>query len=184
MTSYKGWECTIYMGTDTTTKVGKSQSMDFSIDRSTDKYYEIGSQNAVCTVQGPEEISGSMDRMYGDSRLWDGIKSGEYYNINASLTTGTVISLKGVKFESYSLDLPQDDFLEESVDFTATAVTNSSGGQALKATSSSDETDVASQEDKEIYECDQCDFTSDSKRGLEVHKSVAHDEGEVDTDEL
>lgn len=145
MTAYKGWEVDVKLGTSPTV-LGKAQSMSVEVTSNVDAVHGVGHLDPVELKQGPREISGSIEKMYGDERLWDAINpegtEQTYLQLEAALDENgskeRIITCSGVKLDTWSLDLPQDDFVSESVDFTATAI--SLTGSAVSASIMSSDT--------------------------------------------
>lgn len=185
---YKGWNVDVKMGTDSTTIVGQAQSLSAELSANVDPVHGVGNLDPQELKQGPREISGSVERMYGDERLWNGINpegsTQDYWTLEADHESGErTLVLNGVKFDSWSLDIPQDDFVTESADFTATEMTLSGTDVSVSALGAeTEEVDVTSQEE-EVLECDECDYTTTKgERALKIHKGVAHqdkDEEEI-----
>lgn len=134
MTSYKGWEVTIKMKNDDAspgdeyenfTVVGKAESISFEVNANLTSVYGVGYRDAQVIKEGQREVSGSLEHMFVDADFYDGIAEDTYqneYQIRAEVG-GNTVTLSGVKFDTWSLDAPQDDFLVESIDFNATSAT-------------------------------------------------------------
>lgn len=178
---YKGWNVDINKGTGATlsTTLGAAQSVSVEVSASLDPVYGVGHLNPVELKQGPREISGSVERMYGDEELWDIINptgtSQSYLSMEADMKSGErVLRVNGVKFDSWSVDIPQDDFLTESADFTATEITVSGTDVAALPLSSPEQSSEPS------FICESCGDSFDTERGLRVHERVhtKEEEGE------
>lgn len=176
--TYKGWNVDIKKKTDTSTAVvGFAQSMSVSVAANAEAVRGVGHLFPTKVVEGPREVTGSLEKMYGDQRLWDATSSqGTYFDLRAELSGGDTIVTKGAKFDSWDIDIPQDDFLSESADFVATDITVS-GSTAYPASSAS-ESKTESIEIDQKFTCEECGYEADSKRALEIHKSRAHSEEE------
>jgi len=79
--------------------------------------------------EGQRSYSGSIEKLYADDALYDKLvlASGTQtdYTVSGVVTVGTTtrsLEVKGVKFSSWSWDMPRDDFVGESGDFIATGV--------------------------------------------------------------
>ncbi len=187
MTVYKGWNVDVRMGTEvtgtvSTELVGKAQSMSVEISNSVEAIHGIGSREPCAVREGPVEISGSLERMYFDERLFDVINPGtetSYLTLQGDIEEGDrVIECQGVKFDSWSVDMPQDDFVSESVDFQATAITIK-GNSVETLGVQGEEFEIQDQEDveEETFTCETCGFTSNSEQGIKTHQRV-HEEDE------
>lgn len=112
---------------DTPATVGKARSVSVEVTRSSETVYEIGSSDPACIKEGRKEITGSIEHMYVSDAFYDAIQPERpktpSFTLKAKIgtTPDKTITLSGVKLESWSLDVPQDDYLVESVDYKATS---------------------------------------------------------------
>jgi len=107
--------------------IGYSESVSFDITRSVDPFFEHGNPRPVTLTEGNEELTGSISRAWVDWQL-----------LNCILVSGTgelpgnldiyikfrgadldFLYLSEVKISDTSLDIPQDGFLMQDVDFRA-----------------------------------------------------------------
>ena len=108
--------------------IGYSESVSVDITRNVDPFYEHGDPRPVKLVEGNEEITGSISRAWVDWQLLNCILlSGTtalpgYLDIYIKLRGADLnyLYLSNVKMGDTSLDIPQDGFLMQDVDFRAT----------------------------------------------------------------
>ena len=108
--------------------IGYSESVSVDITRNVDPFYEHGDPRPVKLVEGNEEITGSISRAWVDWQLLNCILlSGTtglpgYLDVYIKLRGADLnyLYLSNVKFGDTSLDIPQDGFLMQDVDFRAT----------------------------------------------------------------
>lgn len=131
---YKGWNASIYIrtGGGAWNLVGKADSVRVEIATGIEPYYSIGSRTPSTLVEGNEEITGSL------SRVWVNI---DYLALlGAGGTTLTAFDLVfqaggatgdsgapwiyvyDCKFETGTIEVPQDGFLTEDYDFRAVSI--------------------------------------------------------------
>lgn len=131
MVTYKGWKAHIMYrtGTDAYAKVGYSDSVTIDVATGLEPYYEHGNRRPVDLAEGNEEITGMI------SKAWINMNLFEYMLPSAGTTALTSFDLYlymspyaigapnmyvyGCKFESGSVDIPQDGFLMVDLDFRA-----------------------------------------------------------------
>jgi len=112
-------------------------SAPFDTDVAMEKIYVIGSRNAVDTVEGVIDITGSIERPFFESGernkiIWDGTvqktlaETSGLYGTNVTGCTMKIkpvsnqtIVLHNVKFHSYGFGLAQGEITTERADFTA-----------------------------------------------------------------
>ena len=116
--------------------IGYSESVRVDLTRNVDPFYEHGDPRPVQLVEGNEEVTGSMSRAWVDWQL-----------LNCILVSGTgslpsnldlYIKLRGgeldnlylsdVTIRDTSLDIPQDGFLMQDIDFRAIRWTKAASG--------------------------------------------------------
>jgi len=115
-------------------------SVPFDTDVAMEKIYTIGTRNAVDTVEGVIEISGSIERPYFEAVATNDFVDGAYsladvcglYGGNVSKCTIVVSPnanftyfLHSVKFSSYSLGLAAQEITTERCDFTCNNISTS-----------------------------------------------------------
>jgi len=132
---FKGWNAGIYirLGAGAWQKIGFAEAVSLEISTGVEPYYGIGSRQPETLVEGNEEITGSM------SRAWVNI---DYLALlgagGNALTTFDLVFKAGAttsesapapwvyvyncKFETGTVDVPQDGFLTEDYDFRAMSV--------------------------------------------------------------
>lgn len=116
--------------------VGRCQGVSFDVDYGLEPVRVIGRRSPLLIKEGPIEITGTIDKLFVDnslvqrvepSRDTDGYPTEQFafvldMEVTDSAGAKKHATLKGVKFSSYSRELPQDDFYSESVDFQATDI--------------------------------------------------------------
>jgi len=115
-------------------------SSPFDTDVAMEKIYAIGSRNAVDTVEGVIEITGSVERPYFEAVATNDFIDGSHsladvcglYGGNVSKCTIAVspnsnmtVYLHEVKFSSYGLSLSAQEVTTEKCDFTCNNVSTS-----------------------------------------------------------
>jgi hypothetical protein len=136
VTVLKGSMSLIYysIGGTPYTSIGYTESLSIDFGRNVDPFYEHGGVQPVDIVEGNEEITGSITRAWIDWKLLDAILRGSgndyllpemvlYVMHRIDHTTFQYLYLTGVKIGDASLDVPQEDFLMQDVDFRATGWT-------------------------------------------------------------
>ena len=127
---FKGWNARIYIQIPggTWQEIGTAESVSLDIDTGIEPYYEIGSRTPATLVEGNEEITGSLSRAWVNvdylTLLGAGGVALREFNLcfrtgEPAGVTGPYVYVYGCKFESGSLDIPQDGFLTEDYDFRA-----------------------------------------------------------------
>jgi len=132
---FKGWNAKIYIRTDAGwNEVGFAESVTLEIATGVEPYYGIGSRQPATLVEGNEEITGTLTRAWvnvdyltllgaGGAALTEFdllFKAGEVAGFPASEQPWVYVY--NCKFETGSLDVPQDGFLTEDYDFRAMSV--------------------------------------------------------------
>ncbi len=132
MAVYKGHEGEIKKLTDTSTTT-TAYVTSFSVENApnVDPVYEMGSRNPTKFKKGNEEITGSFDKMYVntdwiDDAHTDTIVSYKFEGIVDTAAGSLTLTLSEVTLTNWSFDLPEDDFITESVDFQAKNMSTSS----------------------------------------------------------
>jgi len=121
---YKGWNAKIYKEG---VLIGYCDSASVDIATGLDPYYEIGSRTPSYLTEGNQEITGSISKAWIDINYLNlviGTGSLTEFDLTfKAYTSGAPwIYLYDCKFESGSLDIPQDGVLTESYDFRAKTV--------------------------------------------------------------
>jgi len=131
MTTYKGWDVTLEMAEElagTYSVIGKARSISVEVSSGIEPIYGVGNRDPVILKEGRREITGSLERVFFDSTYFDAIGAATDYQpsfrIRAKIGAGPdmTLTLEGVKFETWSPDMPQDDYLVESLDFRAKSI--------------------------------------------------------------
>jgi len=126
---YKGWEGHIFING---TEVMCCESVSVEIARNLEPYYCVGSKDPYYISEGNREITGSISKALVNVfylRLVTG-ESGTfqepfdlYFRAGALTATQYLwIYCYGCKFETGSIDIPQDGVLKEDYDFRATSI--------------------------------------------------------------
>ena len=129
---YKGFEGTIMMNGDV---VGRVESFSIDVSNNLDKYFEVGSRITAELKEGNFEVSGSISSGFINSAKLELAIGGEGETMfaqqripefeivglvsNSRTGKNESITLKGVKIDTFSWDLPAEDWVMESVDFEA-----------------------------------------------------------------
>ena len=130
---FKGWNAKIYVrvGAGAWQEVGQADSAAVEIASGVEPYYGIGSRIPETLVEGNEEITGSMSRAWVNidylALLGAGGNALTAFDLvfkagATTANTGPWIYVYGCKFETGSLDIPQDGFLTEDYDFRAISI--------------------------------------------------------------
>ncbi len=130
---FKGWNARIYISLDKSTwnQVGFAESVTLEIATGVEPYYGIGKRVPETLVEGNEEITGSLSRAWVNIDYLTLLGSGgvSLTNFHLVFRTGEPSGNLGpycyvydCKFETGSLDIPQDGFLTEDYDFRAISV--------------------------------------------------------------
>lgn len=132
---FKGWNARIYIrrGTLAWEQVGFCESVSLEIATGVEPYYGIGQRVPETLVEGNEEITGSMSRAWVNvdylTLLGAGGTTLTRFDLvfQAGAVTGAGAPAPWVyvydcKFETGSVDIPQDGFLTEDYDFRAISV--------------------------------------------------------------
>ena len=107
--------------------IGYTESVSVDITRNVDPFYEHGDPRPQALIEGNEEVTGSISRAWVDWTLLNAIlKSGNtalgVFNItiySRASELGGILYLYGCKVTDTSLDIPQDGFLMQDIDFRA-----------------------------------------------------------------
>ncbi|MCL0034352.1 DUF2460 domain-containing protein [Dehalococcoidia bacterium] len=113
--------------------VGRCQGVNFDVDYGMEPVRAIGRRTPLLIKEGPIEITGTIDKLFVDNAMLrrvepardtDGHPTEQFaFILDIEVTTSggakKHATLSGVKFESYSREMPQDDFVTESIDFQA-----------------------------------------------------------------
>ena len=121
-TVLKGWNAKIYKDG---VLVGKVSTVSVTVATGLDPFYEIGSRTPSVLTEGNLEITGSMEKAWIDTNylslvLSSGVLTDFDLVFKAALAAGAPwIYLYDCKFESATVDIPQDGVMTESYDFRA-----------------------------------------------------------------
>ena len=132
VTVMKGSMALIYYsdGGGTFLPVGYTESLTIDFGRNIDPFYQHGDVQPIAIVEGNEEITGSITRAWLDWKMLDAVLQGAadnyllpelvlYVMARVYPSTFSYLYLTGVKIGDASLDIPQDGFLMQDVDFRA-----------------------------------------------------------------
>ena len=127
--------------------VGRLRNVEVRVDNALRPYHEIGKRFATELRPGNIDVSGTAERAHINGALirlllGDGATSPPpttaipqpSFNMVVQLKnpalpdSGSTITLFGVKFESWSFRLPEDDFVMESVSFRALRASSGADG--------------------------------------------------------
>lgn len=122
-TIFKGWNAKILIDS---TEIGCCESVSVDITSNIESYYCIGSREPHAVIPGNLEITGSISRAWvniyylnlliGDDMKFDLV-------FKASEDSGAPwIYLYSCRFESGTIDIPQDGVLMEDYDFRAESI--------------------------------------------------------------
>jgi len=126
MAPFRGWMAKVYKDG---VLLGYCQSVTVDVASNLEPYYEIGSRTPVSLIEGNQEVTGTLERLWVDTTLLNlvsGTSTLDEFTLvfYASTATGSPkITLTGCKAESGSIDIPQDGELTESIDFRAKNIT-------------------------------------------------------------
>lgn len=119
--------------------VGRVTGVEVCVETALEVFHEIGQRRPASLLPGNINIRGSVDRAYINGALLrllmgdlaENPPTGDELQPNFDMTidltdvgspdgkTGTKVILKGVRFENWSLVVPEDDFVMEKVTFKA-----------------------------------------------------------------
>ena len=130
---FKGWNARIFVrtGAGAWQQVGQADSVSIEIATGVEPYYGIGTRIPETLVEGNEEITGSMSRAWVNVDYLALLGAGGLALTAFDLVfqAGVVAGVPGpwiyvydCKFETGSLDIPQDGFLTEDYDFRAISI--------------------------------------------------------------
>jgi len=121
MTVYKGWNAKIKKGG---AEIGLCESASVDIATGLDAYYEIGSRVPAGLIEGNQEVTGSISRAWINKDyllLVSGTGTLDSFDLSFEIS-GTTINCYSCKFETGSIDIPQDGVLKEDYDFRANSI--------------------------------------------------------------
>lgn len=136
---YKGFEGTILFNGDV---VGRVESLTIDANNNLDRFFEVGNRLAAELKEGNFELDGSIssgfinsaklelaiggdgETMRAQQRIPEFTLMAKVTNVNTGKTES--ITLKGVKIDTWSWDLPAEDWVMESADFMATNISRQS----------------------------------------------------------
>lgn len=125
-TIYKGWNAKIYIGG---LEIGCCESASIDVNQNLERYYCIGNRDAYATVPGNLEITGSISRAWINCYYLNLVigSNGTIPQFDlvfkASTETGAPwIYCYNCRFETGSIDIPQDGVLTEDYDFIAESI--------------------------------------------------------------
>lgn len=129
---YKGYDAELVKVNegDGETVIAGVSSFSLDDEPNIDPIYEHGSRTVQEWKKGNKEVSGSLDKVYWDNTYLDQVNADSAPTImlrgkvNTAAGTKTV-ECSGVIFDSWSWDVPAEDFVEESIDFRAKDLTTS-----------------------------------------------------------
>jgi len=124
--TFKGFEGELKEGSSgSETTVALVKGVSFTISGGTEPVRAIGSRTPSEFKQGPQEITGTIDKMHFDNRFITNVNS-DYPSemslvIKATSDAGDTftVTLGGVVFPELSFDMPAEDYVTESVSFEA-----------------------------------------------------------------
>lgn len=135
---FKGFEGTILLNGDV---VGRVESFTIDVANNVERYFEVGNRIAAEMKEGNFEVSGSISSGFINSAKLelaiggDGntmfpkqrIPEFEIVGMVENTKTGRTekVTLKNVKLDTWSWDLPAEDWVMESVDFIAQNISKS-----------------------------------------------------------
>jgi hypothetical protein len=121
--------------------VGRVTGVELCVQTDLEEFHEIGRRHAVSLHPGNIHISGKVGRAYINGALLFLLQGRgsrptaeaepfvqPAFNMNLTLNDPAVpgntvsLALEGVKFQSWSLGMPEDDFVMENVTFRALAI--------------------------------------------------------------
>lgn len=111
------------------TVVALCRGISFTVETNTEAVFELGSRTNKEYKRGNLEITGTIDRLIFDNRFFSNVDADHpvertivCYASGSDGTTMT-ITLSGVVFTSWDFDMPAEDYITESVEFTARDIT-------------------------------------------------------------
>jgi len=124
---WKGWNAEIYVAGE---KIGLANSVTIEIATGLEPYYEVGARIPAALVEGNQEITGTLSKAWVDKKFLDRASpEGELPSFEMIVyadkdkTAGSpYVILQGCKIETLPLDITQDGFLTEDVDYRARKV--------------------------------------------------------------
>jgi hypothetical protein len=129
MACYSGRNAQILIGASiaTATAVGAAESASLEITTGLEPYNEIGEFTPYCIAEGNQEITGSISRMWIDLKFLNYLRKtssdvlSEFFLIfRAGTSAGSpYIYAKQCKAETVSIDISQDGFVMNDIDFRA-----------------------------------------------------------------
>ena len=133
MAIYKGWKGKIKLGG---VEVGDAASVSINVDQDTDEYLAIGNIFPIAIVPGALHITGTLERAWIDSGLIklfgaSGRNTPAFttFDIYAyeQVTGGVYMYCYFCYLEKFSIDMPSDDFMKQTIDFKAAYFTYGGG---------------------------------------------------------
>lgn len=138
---FKGWNAKIYIRTAAGAwqQVGKADAVSLEVSTGVEPYYGIGSRQPETLVEGNEEITGSLSRAWVNVDYLallgaGGVALTEFDLVfQAGVTAGFPVGeqpwvyVYNCKFETGTVDIPQDGFLTEDYDFRAMSIHTTMG---------------------------------------------------------
>jgi len=129
---FKGWNASIYVrvGSGAWQLVGQADSVSIEIATGVEPYYGIGQRIPETLVEGNEEITGSLSRAWVNVDYLallgaGGVALTEFdlvFQAGTQAGPGPWVYVYNCKFETGTVDIPQDGFLTEDYDFRAISV--------------------------------------------------------------
>lgn len=124
MTVYKGWNAKVLKDG---IEIGLCESASVEIATGIEAYYQIGSRTPAELVEGNQEVTGSISRAWINKnylQLVTGTGSLSDFELRFEIGTGPALAVYcyNCKFESGSIDIPQDGVLMEDYDFRAKSI--------------------------------------------------------------
>lgn len=122
---FKGWKAKILINGN---EIGNCDAVSLEITTGVEPYYGIGSREPVTLVEGNEEITGTMSKVWVNKtylNLCTGATGLTFFDLifKAGEAAGSPwVYVYDCKFETGSLDIPQDGFLTEDYDFRAMSI--------------------------------------------------------------
>lgn len=123
---YNGKDCSIKAGGST---IGYAESFSVEVNTNIEGLFQLGQRTATHYKNGRLEITGTLEEYTVDWSYTSGIASSsiDTYDITGTLTrtdnSAWKIYLASCIFTDWSMDVPEDDMVTESLDFTAQDVT-------------------------------------------------------------
>jgi len=125
MSIYKGWKGKILLNTSV---VGDAASVSINVDQDTDEYLAIGNIFPIAIVPGALHITGSMERAWIDAGLISlfGVHGRQIPSLNTfdiyayeAVDSGPYVYCYHCYLEKFSIDMPAEDFMKQTIDFKA-----------------------------------------------------------------